>query len=141
MNAAAYFRLISEECKIDVEAYVAASDPVRESKALYYSLVVTLMCLGHLYATIQIIKAISQNEYDGSRYSLITLCLFTIWDIFLCLFHLYNALTSEVRNYLLQNAYFKVFLPLLYYSSLLVFHSILNFRNQNDIDRLENKIL
>lgn len=107
MNAAAYFRFISEECKIDIESYVTASDPIRESKALYYSLLVTLMCLGHLYATIQIIKSISQNEYDGGRYSLITLCIFTIWDVFLCLLHLYNALTTEVNKYFLINGLFQ----------------------------------
>jgi len=141
MNAAAYFRLISTECKIDIESYVTASDPVRESKALYYSLIVTLMCLGHLYATIQIIKNISQNEYDGGRYSLITLCLFTIWDVFLCLFHLYNALTTEVKEFVIIINNYKGLLPLLHHTRILVFYPLFNFRDQDDSNCLENKIL
>ena len=95
MNVRADFWLNSDNCTIALQSSVFSTSSKRESKALYYSLMVTLMCLAHLFATVQIIKTIAQNEPDGNRYSLITLCFLTIWDVFMCLFHLYNALTTE----------------------------------------------
>ncbi len=96
LNVQAYFRLTSKNCTVDIDGLVNVSDEEREAQALYYSLTITLVCLCHLYATVSIIKALTQNEYDGGRYSLVTLCYFTIWDVFLCLFHLYTALLTEV---------------------------------------------
>jgi len=97
MNVRADFWLNSDNCTIALQSSVFSANSGRESKALYYSLMVTLMCLAHLFATVQVIKNIAQNEHDGGRYSLISLCFLTIWDVFMCLFHLYNALTTEVR--------------------------------------------
>lgn len=96
----AYFWLNNTNCSISLNATVAVSDSQRSSQALYYSLMITLVCLCHIYATVQMIKNISQNEHDGGRYSLITLSFFTIWDVFMCLFHLYNALTTQVCYFL-----------------------------------------
>jgi len=105
-----------------------------------YSIMVTLICVAHLYACIHLIKFIAQNESEGTRFSLVTISYLTSWDIFMCLFHLYNALTINVR---ITNLLLNVIglLPLFHHTSLLVFHSGVNLRNKIDDSRLENSIL
>ncbi len=144
MNVRADFWLKSENCTIDLQSSVFSANAGRESKALYYSLMVTLMCLAHLFATVQVIKNIAQNEHDGGRYSLISLCFLTIWDVFMCLFHLYNALTTEVDYYCelgMILIFFIGFLPLFHYPCFLVLYPLINFRNKTHLNCLENSLL
>lgn len=102
----AQFWLTSTNCSINLSATVAVTDQVsrkiyfyqkdRENKAMDYSIIVTVICVLHLYACMQLIKQSSQNEAEGHRFSLVTIGFLTSWDIFLCLFHLFEALTITV---------------------------------------------
>jgi len=140
MNVRADFWLNSDDCTIALQSSVFSTNSKRESKALYYSLMVTLMCLGHLFATVQIIKTIAHNESDGNRYSLITLCLLTIWDVFMCLFHLYNALTTEdFFHYFITPAFWFFILSSIFETRLILIvwrvRYYANFNNINEIRR------
>lgn len=128
-DAVAYFWLNSTDCNINVNALVSANDSSRESNALYYAIMVTLICLVHLFGAVQIIKNLTLNETDGIRYSLITLSIFAIWDVFMCLFHLYDALTTEVTFYNTSLINSIGLFPLFHHTSILVFYSVINFRD------------
>lgn len=90
-NVIVQIRLTSHECAISLNATTTAENPTFESDTMDYSIMMTLLCLAHLYACIQMIKSISQDELTGHGYSLITLSILTSWDIFLCFFHFYQA--------------------------------------------------
>jgi len=95
-SAVAYFWLDSPKCHIGISAKVDVLNAAEENKAMSYVVMVTLVCLAHLYGCVQIIRHISLNENDGARYSLITIGIITSWDIFLCFFHFYGALITKV---------------------------------------------
>lgn len=102
-NAVANFWLRSEECNIAIYVNVAVENSSDETKALEYAIMVTLICVLHIYACMQIVRTIAANEADGNRYSLITMSIFAGWDVFLCLYHFYGALTTEVIEFTLTN--------------------------------------
>jgi hypothetical protein len=89
--------MTSPDCNLFISLNAAVDDSEAEDQAMEYTIMVTIICVAHLYACIQMIRQISLNETDGARYSLQTFCIFTAWDVFLCIFHFYGALTTEVR--------------------------------------------
>jgi len=88
--------IASPNCDISIFAKASAMDPAYESDVMDYSIMMTLLCVGHLYACIQMIRSIGRNESLGQGYSLFTLATITSWDIYLCLFHLYEAINLDV---------------------------------------------
>lgn len=94
--AAANFWLKSDDCKINISSFVEVHNAAEDKKAIYYVMMVTLVCLAHLYGCVQVIRHISLNENDGTRYSLVTVVMLTSWDIFVCFFHFYQALIVKV---------------------------------------------
>ena len=96
-NIGAYIKLISHNCELFFESNVSSDDPTVDSQAMFYAILVTVICFTHLYGAMQLVRRISLSEVDGTRYSLITMTIFTSWDIFLCFFHFYGALVADVR--------------------------------------------
>jgi len=91
----AEFWLNSTNCSISVYAIVAIDSTIKASKAMNYAIMIIVICIAHLYACIKMSKDIIMNEATGNRFSLLTLGFFSGWDVFLCLFHLYSALTVD----------------------------------------------
>lgn len=91
----ANFWLNSTNCSVSVFASVATNSSTKESKSMNYAIMIVIICVAHLYACIKISRDIIHNESTGNRISLMTLGFFSGWDVFLCLFHLYNALTVD----------------------------------------------
>lgn len=125
-DIAAYIIIESLNCSIFIEATVAVNDPTVDTQAMYYAIIVTIVCFMHIYACMQLIKNLSIGEVDGSRYSLITLTTFTGWDIYLCFFHFYGALVADVRLNKFKSIISIGFLPLFYHASILVLHPFLD---------------
>lgn len=42
-----------------------------QSRAMNYSILVTLLCCGHLYACVQLIKYLAENHSEANRVKLI----------------------------------------------------------------------
>ncbi len=95
-STTAVFALNSSDCNFNLTSWVAVTNPVEESRAMQYVMLVTFVCLSHLYGCVQVIRHIALDQVDGVRYSLITIGIITSWDIFLCLFHFYGALITKV---------------------------------------------
>ena len=66
------------------------------NQPLYYAFMLTFICVLHIYACIRIVKKVIAEEIEGVRTSIMTLGYFIGWDIFLCAFHFYEALISNV---------------------------------------------
>jgi hypothetical protein len=94
----ANFWLNSTNCSVSVFASVATTSSTDESKSMNYAIMMVLICVANLYACVKISRDIIANESTGNKISLMTLGFFSGWDVFLCLFHLYNALTVNVRS-------------------------------------------
>jgi hypothetical protein len=89
---------ISESsCNFNIVGTGSANDSNFQSSTMKYSIMVTVICVVHLYACIQMIKVIAEHDGEGKRISLLTVGFLTTWDVYLCLFHLSAALT--VYNY------------------------------------------
>lgn len=91
----ANFWLNSTNCSVAVSGSVATNSYVKESKSMNYAIMIVVICVAHLYGCIKMSRDIILNEAAGNRISLMTLGIFSGWDVFLCLFHLYNALTID----------------------------------------------
>ncbi len=85
----------SPECSISLKLTAESTDTEFESNVMDYSIFITILCVGHLYACIHMIRSVSSNESSGQSYSLLTLILITAWDIALCFFHLYQAASFD----------------------------------------------
>lgn len=132
----------SSDCNLSISLSTAVDDSTAEDQAMEYTIMVTIICVAALYACIQMIRQISLNEVDGARYSLQTFSIFTAWDVFMCIFHFYGALTNEVEIILETNLNILLGLfPLLHYTSILVFHPCIHPRSQTPSTHLEGQIL
>jgi len=87
--------LESAECQISIYALMLNESVTRGSQPLYYSMTLTFICIMHIYACIKIVKKVIAEEIEGVRTSIMTLGYFIGWDIFLCVFHFWEALTSN----------------------------------------------
>lgn len=107
-----------------------------------YAIMIVVICVAHLYACIKVSRDIIANESTGNRISLMTLGFFSGWDVFLCLFHLYNALTVDVRLIIIYRIFINIgLLPIICDSSILLFHPSLNLRNKTYLVGMESQIL
>jgi len=93
--------LNSPGCSISFFAQTSTTDAEYESTVMDYSIMMTLLCVCHLYACIHMIRSINNNEASGEGYSLVTLAFLTAWDIFLCFFHLYDAIHLDSVTWLI----------------------------------------
>ena len=97
MGAAAQFWIDSIDCNIHISSFVEVHNIAEDQKAIFYVMMVTVVCLAHLYGCVQVIRHISVNEIDGTRYSIATIVMLTSWDVFVCFFHFYQALIVKVE--------------------------------------------
>jgi len=91
-----------------------------QSDTMKFSMMVTGICVVHLYACIQIIKIIVENEADGKRFSLLSLGFMVIWDIYICLFLLSSSLTDyEFFHYFITPAFWYFILASIFETRLI----------------------
>ena len=67
-----------------------------KEQALYYAAMMTIVCATHIYACIRMARIVVNNEIQGFRTSIMSLGFLIGWDMFLCIYHLEEALTSNV---------------------------------------------
>lgn len=97
-NVYARFQLNSSECNIAINATVSVKNEIEPSELLGYTIATVVICALQLWTCIRMSKNIIQSEPEGVRVSLLSLGFFIGWDVFLCLFYLYNALTINVNH-------------------------------------------
>jgi hypothetical protein len=97
---------IQPQCNIFLLGSGSADDMGLQSETMKFSMMITAICVIHLYASIQLIKTVVENEPEGKRFSLITLGYLVIWDVYLCLFLLQASLTDyEFFHYFITPAF------------------------------------
>ena len=127
MGAAAQFWIDSIDCNIHISSFVEVHNIAEDQKAIFYVMMVTVVCLAHLYGCVQVIRHISVNEIDGTRYSIATIVMLTSWDVFVCFFHFYQALIVKVEFFVGIKSLMRIIIdiiPVLYHSSILVLYSV-----------------
>lgn len=114
-NIGANISLTSNNCSFSFNATLAIVDTTNENMAMIYAIFATFICIIHVVACLALIKLISQNDYEGNHFSLITLGTFTCWDVFLCLFNLYIALSmSDYFHYFITPAFWYFILSAIF---------------------------
>jgi hypothetical protein len=114
-NIGANININSTNCSVAFSASLAITDTTNQSMAMIYAIFATFICIVHVVACLALIKLISQNDYEGNHFSLITLGIFTCWDVFLCLFNLYIALSmSDYFHYFITPAFWYFILSAIF---------------------------
>jgi len=141
-GAAANFWLNSTDCKISISSFVEVHNAVEDKKAIYYVMMVTLVCLAHLYGCVQVIRHISINENDGTRYSIATIVMITSWDVFVCFFHFYQALIVKTSfQYFITPAFwFFILSSILEARLLLIIWKSNYYNNYQNMDEVRNAL-
>jgi len=101
-NVVAEFELTSRDCNISLYSEVSTMSAEMKEQALYYAAMMTIVCATHIYACIRMARIVVNNEIQGFRTSIMSLGFLIGWDMFLCIYHLEEALTS--------NDYFQYFI-------------------------------
>lgn len=92
----AEFWLKSDDCVISLFSTVAVMSPEMQTQALYYAAMMTIICIFHIYACIRMARIVVNSEIQGFRTSIMSLGFLIGWDMFLFIYHLEEALTSNV---------------------------------------------
>eukprot|EP01017_Pseudomicrothorax_dubius_P044570 TRINITY_DN754_c0_g1_i5.p1 TRINITY_DN754_c0_g1~~TRINITY_DN754_c0_g1_i5.p1 ORF type:complete len:419 (+),score=36.89 TRINITY_DN754_c0_g1_i5:64-1320(+) len=104
--------LIGHNCTVGFRATVQVDTTPKKTKAIGYACLVSLIVFLETYCIYRIIRRTSENEVEANKLSLMSISLLTIWDAFLCLLHLYLALSNDTLFYIYLGPAFLYFVLL-----------------------------
>lgn len=109
-----------------------------QSKAVYYSLMMTFICVIKLYGIIQILKLINESSQNANKISILTIGMATGWDTYLFLFHLYEAMDNDsLFHFFITPSFWYFILSSIFEMRFLVI--LWKFRYMEDINDGENE--
>lgn len=87
--------LHSPECHMDFRASLYQDKTDYDRKTINYSILLILVAITNLYFIAKMIRTCAGSPAQANKISLVTVGVITIWDTYICLSHLYLALSME----------------------------------------------
>lgn len=87
--------MTSKDCEFSLKANLTKEKIDREKKTINYSILLTFLAIINLYAIAKMIKQCIDTPTKATQLSLLTVGFIMIWDTYICLAHLYLALSNE----------------------------------------------
>jgi hypothetical protein len=88
-------KINSTNCALNLMASVNLEIEKHENKAIYYSMLITMLAVFMLYSVAKMIKNSVESSNEANKISMVMIGILTSWDAFICLTHLYLALSIE----------------------------------------------
>jgi len=88
-------RIFSPECHMDFKAALYRDQTDYDRKTINYSILLILVAITNLYFIAKMIRTCAGSPAQANKISLVTVGFITIWDTYICLSHLYLALSME----------------------------------------------
>jgi len=88
-------RIFSGDCQMNLKATLYRDHTDYDRKSIHYSVLLIMLALVNLYFIAKMIKTCGSSPAQANKISLVTVGFLTVWDTYICLSHLYLALSME----------------------------------------------
>ncbi len=85
----------SSDCNLSIETNLYQDTTNYETKIINYSILLTFIGIVNLYSIAKMIKTSLESAAEANKISMLSIGFITIWDAFICIAHLYCALSTE----------------------------------------------